>query len=78
MCCGLSLRRLWESTLGSVGSGILAGVALTLALNTILVKWADKRLARSDHSPGGNPSAELGIWDCLRNTAAARLRTSIL
>jgi predicted permease len=37
---GHVLRIVFASTLGSVGSGILVGVALTLALNTILAKWA--------------------------------------
>jgi predicted permease len=35
------LRIVFASTLGSVGSGILAGVALTLAMNTVLAKWAE-------------------------------------
>jgi predicted permease len=35
------LRIVFASTLGSVGSGILAGLALTLAMNTILAKWAE-------------------------------------
>ncbi len=34
------MRIVFASTLGSVGSGILAGLGLTLALNTILAKWA--------------------------------------
>src|SRR6266404_1661469 len=34
-----------------------------------------RQLAGSDHSPGGNASAELGIRDCLRDTGAARLRS---
>jgi len=37
---GNVLRIVFASTLVSVGSGILAGVALALALNTILAKWA--------------------------------------
>ena len=37
MCCGSYLA----STLVSVGSGIVAGVALALALNTMLAKWAE-------------------------------------
>ena len=37
---GNVLRIVFRSTLVSVGSGILAGVALALALNTILAKWA--------------------------------------
>jgi predicted permease len=32
------------STLGSVGGGILAGLALALAMNTILAKWAEGNL----------------------------------
>jgi predicted permease len=32
------------STLGSVGGGVLAGLALTLAMNTILAKWAEGNL----------------------------------
>jgi len=40
-CFDNVLRVVFASTLGSVGSGILAGVALTLALNTILAKWAE-------------------------------------
>jgi predicted permease len=35
------LRIVFASTLGSVGGGILAGVALSLALSTILAKWAE-------------------------------------
>jgi ABC-type antimicrobial peptide transport system permease subunit len=35
------LRIVFVSTLGNVGSGILAGLALTLAMNTILAKWAE-------------------------------------
>ncbi len=38
---GHVLRIVFASTLGSVGSGILFGLALTLALNTILAKWAE-------------------------------------
>uniref|UniRef100_Q01X80 Permease n=1 Tax=Solibacter usitatus (strain Ellin6076) TaxID=234267 RepID=Q01X80_SOLUE len=34
------LRIVFQSTLVSVGSGIVAGLALTLALNTILARWA--------------------------------------
>jgi hypothetical protein len=37
---GHVLRIVFSSTLVSVGSGIVAGLALTLALNTILAKWA--------------------------------------
>jgi predicted permease len=37
---GHVLRIVFGSTLGSVGGGIVAGLALTLALNTILAKWA--------------------------------------
>jgi ABC-type antimicrobial peptide transport system permease subunit len=37
---GNVLRIVFRSTLVSVGSGIVAGVALALALNTILAKWA--------------------------------------
>jgi predicted permease len=35
------MRIVFASTLGSVGSGILAGLALTVAMNTILAKWAE-------------------------------------
>jgi predicted permease len=35
------LRIVFVSTLGSVGSGILAGVVLSVALSTILAEWAD-------------------------------------
>jgi predicted permease len=35
------LRIVFVSTLGSVGSGILAGMVLSVALSTILAKWAD-------------------------------------
>jgi ABC-type antimicrobial peptide transport system permease subunit len=38
---GHVLRIVFVSTLGSVGSGILAGLALTVAMNTILAKWAE-------------------------------------
>jgi predicted permease len=34
------MRVVFASTLGSVGFGILAGLALTLAMNKILAKWA--------------------------------------
>jgi ABC-type antimicrobial peptide transport system permease subunit len=34
------LRVVFLSTLGSVGSGIAAGVLLTVALNTVLAQWA--------------------------------------
>jgi len=34
------MRVVFASTLGSVGIGIPAGLALTLAMNTILAKWA--------------------------------------
>ena len=37
---GHVLRIVFGSTLVSVGSGIVAGLALTLAVNTILAKWA--------------------------------------
>jgi predicted permease len=37
---GHVLRIVFASTLVSVGSGIVAGLALTLALNTILARWA--------------------------------------
>ena len=37
---GHVLRIVFASTLGSVGIGILAGLVLTLAMNTILAKWA--------------------------------------
>ena len=35
------LRIVFESTVASVGSGIAAGVVLTLALNKVLARWAD-------------------------------------
>jgi ABC-type antimicrobial peptide transport system permease subunit len=35
------LRIVLVSTLGSVGSGILAGMVSSVALSTILAKWAD-------------------------------------
>jgi predicted permease len=38
------LRVVLASTLGSVGGGVLAGLALTLAMNTILAKWAEGNL----------------------------------
>jgi predicted permease len=38
---GHVLRIVFASTLTSVGSGILAGLALTLALNKILARWAE-------------------------------------
>jgi hypothetical protein len=38
---GHVMRIAFASTLGSVGSGILAGLALTLVMNTILAKWAE-------------------------------------
>jgi ABC-type antimicrobial peptide transport system permease subunit len=38
---GHVLRIVFASTLVSVGSGILAGLVLTLALNRILEKWAE-------------------------------------
>jgi|GEM_PF-5819946 len=34
----------FASTLTSVGSGVLAGLLLTLALNTLLVKWVGGNL----------------------------------
>jgi ABC-type antimicrobial peptide transport system permease subunit len=37
---GHVLRIVFASTLGSVGSGIAVGLALTLALNTMLEQWA--------------------------------------
>jgi ABC-type antimicrobial peptide transport system permease subunit len=37
---GHVLRIVFASTLGSVGSGIVAGLALTLGLNTVLAQWA--------------------------------------
>lgn len=37
---GNVMRVVFASTLGSVGTGILAGLVLTLAMNTILAKWA--------------------------------------
>jgi hypothetical protein len=48
MALGAQRRHvLWvvlASTLGSVGGGVLAGLALTLAMNTILEKWAEGNL----------------------------------
>jgi hypothetical protein len=38
---GHVLRIVFATTLGSVGSGILAGLALTLAMNKILAKWTE-------------------------------------
>jgi hypothetical protein len=38
---GHLLRIVFTSTLGSVGGGILVGVALSVALSTILAKWAE-------------------------------------
>ena len=38
---GHVLRIVFSSTLVSVGSGILAGLVLTLVLSTILKKWAE-------------------------------------
>lgn len=35
------LRIIFVSTLGSVSTGILAGLALTLAISTILAKWME-------------------------------------
>jgi ABC-type antimicrobial peptide transport system permease subunit len=35
------LRIVFASTAASVGSGILLGVALTLALNKVLARWAE-------------------------------------
>jgi predicted permease len=37
---GHVLRIVFASTLGSVGSGIVLGLALTLGLNTVLAQWA--------------------------------------
>jgi len=37
---GHVMRVVFQSTLRSVGTGILAGLALTLAMNTMLAKWA--------------------------------------
>ena len=37
---GHVLRIVFASTLGSVGSGIVLGLALTLGLNTVLTQWA--------------------------------------
>jgi predicted permease len=37
---GHVMRIVFASTLGSVGGGMLAGLALNLAMNTILAKWA--------------------------------------
>jgi ABC-type antimicrobial peptide transport system permease subunit len=37
---GHVLRIVFASTLGSVGSGIVVGLALTLGLNTVLAQWA--------------------------------------
>lgn len=37
---GHVMRVVFASTLGSVGTGVLAGLVLTLAMNTILAKWA--------------------------------------
>jgi ABC-type antimicrobial peptide transport system permease subunit len=37
---GHVLRIVFASTLGSVGSGIAIGLALTLGLNTVLAQWA--------------------------------------
>lgn len=38
---GHVMRIVFASTLGSVGSGILAGLVLTLAMNKIFAKWAE-------------------------------------
>src|SRR5262249_18346879 len=38
---GHVMRIVFASTLGSVGGGILAGLALNLAMKTILAKWAE-------------------------------------
>lgn len=38
---GHVLRIVFASTLGSVGSGLAAGLALTLGLNTVLAQWAN-------------------------------------
>ena len=60
---------------GSVGSGILAGLALTLALNTIIAKWAEGNSRDPMILLVGNAAVELGIRGCLRNTGAARLQS---
>ena len=56
---GHVLRIVFASTLGSVGSGIVAGLALTLALNTIARAVGKRQLARSRDSPGRCAAAEL-------------------
>jgi ABC-type antimicrobial peptide transport system permease subunit len=38
---GHVLRIVFASTLGSVGGGIVAGLALTLAMSTILAQWTE-------------------------------------
>jgi ABC-type antimicrobial peptide transport system permease subunit len=38
---GHVLRIVFASTVASVGSGLIAGVLLTLALNKVLARWAE-------------------------------------
>ena len=60
------MRVVFASTLGSVGIGILAGLALTLAMNTILAKWAQG----NSHDPmlllAGTLLLSYRIRGCLR------------
>jgi predicted permease len=69
------LRMVFRSASVSLGTGILAGVALSLALNQIIGKWAQGNSRDPVILFSRNDSSKLGVWVGLRNTGASRLQS---
>ena len=65
------LRMVFRSASISWGAGILGGIALSLALNQIIAKWAQGNRA-TRHSHCRNHSSRPCVWTGLRNTSASR------
>ena len=69
------LRMVFRSALVSLGAGIVAGVALSLALNQIIAKWAQGNPRDPVILSGRNDSSGLRVWVGMRNTGASRLQS---
>ena len=72
---GHVLRIVFASTLGSVGSGIVVGLALTLGLNTVLAQWARGNSRDPVILLAGALLLSLRVGDRLRHTGVARVQS---
>ena len=69
------LRMVFRSASVSLGAGILAGIALSLALNQIIAKWAQANPRDPAILFAGTDTSRLRVWVGLRNTGASRLQS---